>query len=139
MTSPAKAQRGQAQVSQRGQSMVELAMLLPILLLILLGIIDLGRVFNAYIVITNAAREGVRYGSLYPSDTSGIRARVIAEAQGSGIPLSSGNIQVSAETTPGDSKTVTVTFPFSAVSTLISTFWGGGDLQLQSRAVMVIQ
>ncbi len=126
-------------VRQRGQSFVELALLLSILMLILLGIIDLGRVFNAYIVITNAAREGARYGALYPSDTAGIQAHAIAEAQGSGIVLTSGNIQVSSGITPGTAKTVLVSHPFSAVSTLISSFWGGGNLLLQSRAVMVIQ
>lgn len=51
---------------ERGQALVELAIMLPILLIILLGVIDFGRVFYAYVTITNAAREGARYGSLHP-------------------------------------------------------------------------
>ncbi|MFW6136197.1 MAG: TadE/TadG family type IV pilus assembly protein, partial [Chloroflexota bacterium] len=45
---------------QRGASLVELALVLFILLLILAGIVDFGRVFNHYVVITNASREGAR-------------------------------------------------------------------------------
>lgn len=44
----------------RGQSLVELAMVLPFLLLILVGVIDLGRMFFAYAAISNAAYEAAR-------------------------------------------------------------------------------
>src|ERR1051326_8769318 len=44
----------------RGQGLLELAMMLPLLLLILIGIIDLGRVFFAYTAISNAAYEAAR-------------------------------------------------------------------------------
>jgi Flp pilus assembly protein TadG len=45
---------------RRGQGLVELAMVLPLLLLILIGVIDLGRVFFAYAAISNAAYEAAR-------------------------------------------------------------------------------
>lgn len=45
---------------QRGQGLLELAMLLPFLLLLLLGVIDLGRVFFSYAAISNAAYEAAR-------------------------------------------------------------------------------
>ncbi len=48
--------------TERGQSLVELALTLPLLLIILFGTIDLGRLFFAYVTITNASREGARYG-----------------------------------------------------------------------------
>ena len=51
---------------EKGQGLVELAIILPLLLIILLGTIDFGRVFYAYVTITNASREGARYGSLHP-------------------------------------------------------------------------
>lgn len=47
---------------ERGQSLVELALTLPLLMLILLGTLDLGRIFFGYVTITNASREGARYG-----------------------------------------------------------------------------
>lgn len=67
---------------QSGQSLVEFALLFPVLLLILLGAIDLGRAFNAYVTITNASREGARYGVTHPTDAAGITARVQAESSG---------------------------------------------------------
>ncbi len=67
--------------------MVEFAILLPVLLVILFGVLDLGRIMHAVITITNAAREGARYGSMYPSDGPGIVATVRQEAQSSGIDL----------------------------------------------------
>src|SRR5713226_5721761 len=71
----------------RGQNAVEFALLLPVLMLILFGILDLGRLFFAAIAITNAARDGARYGIEHPTDVSGIQARVQAEIAGTGIVL----------------------------------------------------
>ena len=53
---------------QSGQELVEFAVILPILLLILFGVADLGRLFHATVAITNAAREGARFGGLYRYD-----------------------------------------------------------------------
>lgn len=48
----------------RGAAAVELALLLPILLIIVFGIIDFGRMFHAQLTLTEAAREGARAESL---------------------------------------------------------------------------
>ena len=48
-----------------GQSMVEFALILPLLVAFLFGIIELGVLFNVYIGMTNMAREGARAGSVY--------------------------------------------------------------------------
>src|SRR5688572_16139706 len=69
----------------RGHGAVEFALLLPLLLLIAFGVLDLGRILHASITITNAAREGVRHAMQYPDDTAGTEAAVIAEAAGSGL------------------------------------------------------
>jgi Flp pilus assembly protein TadG len=50
-----------------GQSLVELALALPLLLLILLGLADFGRAFYYTTIISNAAREGAAYLSQNPS------------------------------------------------------------------------
>ena len=50
---------------QRGQAAVETALLLPILVILLFGIIMSGFTFYAFIQVSNAAREGARAGSLY--------------------------------------------------------------------------
>jgi Flp pilus assembly protein TadG len=56
---------------RKGQSMVEFAMVLPILVLFIGGIFELGRAFFAFIAITNAAREGARVITFWPGKTTG--------------------------------------------------------------------
>jgi len=51
-----------------GQSLVEFALVLTPLLLILLGIIQFGFIFNSYVTLTNAARESAREGTVYVYD-----------------------------------------------------------------------
>jgi Flp pilus assembly protein TadG len=53
--------------SQRGQSMVEMALMMTILLVILSAVIDLGRAFFVYIAIQNSAAEGALYAAMYPT------------------------------------------------------------------------
>ena len=70
--------------TKNGQGIVELALAFPLLLLLLLGTIDIGRVFFDYIELRNAVREGAGYGSRMPNDTAGIVSRVTSH----GIPSS---------------------------------------------------
>jgi Flp pilus assembly protein TadG len=70
----------QRQCRERGQNLAELALVLPLLIILFLGIADLGRAFHAFIVVENAAREAARYAASYPDDLDGARARARAEA-----------------------------------------------------------
>lgn len=54
--------RGSRLRDQAGQATVEMALVLPFLLLLLLGIAEFGRLLSAYLTVQNAAREGARYG-----------------------------------------------------------------------------
>jgi len=54
----------------QGQSLVEFALMMPILFFILLGIIQFGFIFNTYVTMTNAAREAARIGTIYQYDGS---------------------------------------------------------------------
>jgi len=51
--------------SRRGQAIVETALLVPVLMLLVMGSADLGRVFYYSIAVTNAAREAARQGTYY--------------------------------------------------------------------------
>jgi Flp pilus assembly protein TadG len=51
---------------QRGQSVTEFALVLPILLALMLGVIDFARLFNTMISVEAAAREAADYSTLYP-------------------------------------------------------------------------
>jgi Flp pilus assembly protein TadG len=50
--------------TERGQAVIELALTLPLLLIVVFGIIDFGFMFQRYEAVTNAAREGARLGVL---------------------------------------------------------------------------
>lgn len=52
----------------RGQSLVEFALVLIPLLLLILGVVQFGLIFNSYVTMTNAAREGARTGTIYVYD-----------------------------------------------------------------------
>lgn len=54
--------------SEQGQSLVEFSLILAPLLLLLLGIIQFGFVFNTYVTISTSAREAARSGSIYVYD-----------------------------------------------------------------------
>ena len=56
-----------AVTSAEGIALVEFALILPILILLLVGILDTGRAVNAYVTISNASREGARYVALNPT------------------------------------------------------------------------
>ena len=56
------------QGSQHGQSLLETALVIPVLAIIVVGALDLGRVFFSIITVTNVAREGSRYLTLHEDD-----------------------------------------------------------------------
>lgn len=86
--------------SRKGQGLVEFALILPLLLLIILGIIEFGRAFYIYSNLFNAAREGTRYGMTNPRDYAGISQRtqdhIIA------VPDADVNVWVWYDGGPGD-------------------------------------
>jgi Flp pilus assembly protein TadG len=66
----------------RAQSLVEFALVFPVLLVLALAAVDYGRAYFDYISVTNAARNGASYastGAEAPSDTAGIRSAVLNE------------------------------------------------------------
>lgn len=65
--------------SERGQSLIELALALPFLVLIFLGVADLGRVFYYTSAITNAAREGASYAAHTAATNESVARRVCTE------------------------------------------------------------
>jgi hypothetical protein len=56
--------------ADEGQNLVEFALLLPILMYILMGIMQFGLIFAVYLTLNNAVREGARWGSIYVYDNN---------------------------------------------------------------------
>jgi Flp pilus assembly protein TadG len=96
--------------SQSGQSLVELALLTPLLLLLLIGTVEMGRYAYIDILVANAARAGAAYGaeSLPQSnDPNGIQAAVFNDFQNNGI--STALLTVTPATTCGCDNGGTIT------------------------------
>lgn len=122
--------------NSQGQALVEFALVIPIFLLLVLGMMDIGIVLNQYIVVTEAAREGVRSAALGSSDTITIAVAKLAAAT-----IDQGNLQVTVLPTvkiQGSSVTVTVSNPVKTVTPIISAFFPA-NFQVQGVAVMRVE
>lgn len=128
-----------------GQSLLELGLALPLLLLILLGTVDLGRVFFDIVQLRNAAREGAGYAARNPGEDAAIRTRVIAHGVPDGV--GTGDVAIvyrpslAACTTVGTTCTVdvTVTHTFDPMATAFLGFledYGVDEIDLAETASM---
>jgi Flp pilus assembly protein TadG len=135
MVKPAR--RGRAG-ADRGAAAVEFALLLPLLVLIVFGLIDFGRAINAQITLTQAAREGARALALGQST---YQSRAQAAAIGlSGMTVTqqpdslgvTGCPAGSAQT--GDDAVVKVSYSFSFITPIGSIF--GPTKTLTAEGVM---
>lgn len=102
-------------LKSRGQAFVEMALILPLLLLLVVGAIELGRVYFAKIVITNAAREGAYYLSMHTDDSicpgscyAQTLQTVKDEANNSGMALTDAEISASICDSCGRIATVSI-------------------------------
>jgi hypothetical protein len=153
--------------SRQGQSLVEIALILPVLLILLSGLLDLGRLFFVYVAVTDAAAEGATYGAAYPPLGPGptwgctepeqstepcppdaprepgclcLRAR---EAAGGLVTLEDAEITVACPGCvsggpSGSTLTVTVTYPFSLLTPGGNALVPGGVLPLRAVATEAI-
>ena len=138
----------------RGQALVEFALLLPLVMLILIGIVEFGRAWQAKQTLTDAAREGARAAVVgndqYTNDT--VQAKVKQMIKGAGFDSASATVtyefnacRFSPCDTPylgtGDVTGVVVTMPhrFVAIQRFISLATSGGILTLRSTARMRIE
>lgn len=72
---------------ERGAELIEFALILPLILVLIMGIFDFGLAFQRYEVITNAAREGARLGSLAANySVADIQGRVNTYCVAAGLP-----------------------------------------------------
>ena len=112
--------------SRDGSVILETALMITILLVLMFGIIDLGRALFTANNLTSAAREGARYGAAYPSnppDPDSVKLRVINHFSAFGGPaLTAANIQVTPLPAGGpfESVRVTVTYPFTWITPIRS-------------------
>lgn len=99
---------------ERGQSLVEFTIILPILLLLLLGILQFGVVFNNYITLTDAVRAGARQAAVGRSVADPVGSAVSrVRASAVGLDQAQLGVTVTSAWTQGADVTVTATYPYS--------------------------
>ena len=99
---------------EKGQSMAEFAIVLPILAVFLFGVIQFGILFNNYVTLTDAARAGARAAAVarQDSDPAGEAASTV-RSSAADLNQSNLNVSVSSDWQSGDDVTVTATYPYS--------------------------
>jgi Flp pilus assembly protein TadG len=75
----------------RGVALVEFALVMPVLLLLLVGTLDIARAVNAYVVVNSASREGVRVAALAPGSSYD---EIVAAVRARSAPLDEQAVQV---------------------------------------------
>jgi hypothetical protein len=128
-----------------GQALAEFAIVLPILLVLILGVFDFGRLIFVHTAMTNAAREGARLGAVN-QDVDSIEARVTGQ-MGFAEPVILVNFYLPPD--PGDPPTaacpvgsvgclvvVEVASEFDAITPVIGTLIGTLDLSASSTATV---
>ena len=118
--------------------MVEFAAVLPVLLLLVLAIFEFGRVYNAQIIVTQAAREGARKGVITAVDAD---ARAVTATKAFAQTLGADNVTVTVQrlAVAGDIKkavVVTVSYDVQLVTPMVSGFFDGGKVTVGAVAQM---
>jgi Flp pilus assembly protein TadG len=126
---------------EKGQSLVEFAVSVVILLLLLSGIVDLGRLLFQYISMRDAAQEGATYGIIEPTDCNGIVTRtagLLSDPTNINVGVTiNGTTCASADASDacgGNEIIVTVTNPtFHITMPFLGTILGGQNIPVTTR------
>lgn len=125
-------------MSNKGQALVETALVLPILLMLLFGIVDFGRIFHAYLTLDHVGREAARMASVQQYDESTIKTKAVSSAVG--LNITPAHIVINYEDgTPSSGKGVTVTLKYEIgfITPIVNTF--ASPLTLTDATVMRVE
>ena len=109
--------------------MVEAALILPLLFLLIFGMVEFGRAYNAKVTVTHAAREGVRELALHNDPAA---AEAVATATAPSLDPALMSFTSGSCDTDGDPVEFTIEYPFN----YSIPFFGEDTLTLESTAVM---
>jgi Flp pilus assembly protein TadG len=121
-----------------GQSLVEVAIAMPLLIVILVGILDLGRAYFTYVALTDAAAEGAAYAAIHPTQLIQIVERAADNSNGL-VMLEPGNIHVATGSlSAGSPITVSVNYDYDVLTPIIQTFVPDGVIRMRATVAQSI-
>ncbi len=130
---------GWYRLNRRGASVVEFAVVAPVFLLLVFGMLEYGRMVMVQQLLTNATREGARRAVLDGATATEVKGVVVDYLNGSSITVSAQNVTITPSSPSdagfGEPVQVSVTVPFSQVSWLPTPMFLG-DVTMQSKSVM---
>jgi Flp pilus assembly protein TadG len=120
---------------QRGQSLVEAALTLPVVLMLMLGLFDFGRAYYAIVALRDAADEGASYASIAPKDVTGIRLRA-SEASQELVPIEPNEVSVTYPPliSAGEPITVTIEVEMELFTPFANVFVSGNTLTIKGQS-----
>ena len=128
--------------SERGQSLVELAISIVILVYLLAGAVEFGLAFFQYVQLRDAAQEGALFGSMNPSSTAAIEARVRNASTSPVNLLDTSTVTVTqtiiGSACEGNGIQVTVSFNHQIFMPFIPQFLGRNDIPLNATVTDTI-
>lgn len=133
---------GRIESSERGQSLVEVAISFMVLVLILVVAVEGGRIFSSFIAVRDAAEEGALHAIYNPGDSAGIEARVRTTSSDPINLSDTGLVSVSSvlngSPCAGNTTTVTVTYTFTITMPFIGAILGSQSFPLSADAISTI-
>jgi Flp pilus assembly protein TadG len=134
--------RAEVRRGERGQSLVELALSLTIILLLLAGTVDFSIAYFSFTAMQDAAQEGALYGSINPTDEDGIITRV-RSASSNPVDLTDEALVDIIVTTPedaceGDDLTVNVIYDYPVSMPFIGAIIGSQQITLNASVTDTI-
>ncbi len=136
----ALARRGRG---DRGAQLIEFALTFPLMLMVVLGIVDFAFVFHHNEVVTNAAREGARIGTLPGYGTTDVENRVNAYLVAGGLPgtpavtVTGTTVPVGGGFWPATSVGVTYNYDYMFVGAVASWFGDAfSSVTIKAQATM---
>ena len=117
--------------NERGQTMVEFALIAPILCVVLFGILQFGALYNDYVTLTDATRVGARKAATSRNDPSPVAATEAATRNAAkGLTPAKLGVTVAATWERGQTVTVKATYPYSI--SLLGMVVKSGTLQSET-------
>jgi len=130
-----------AKKDERGQSLVEAALVLPIFILVLCGILDFGWLLSNQLMVNNGSRDGARY-AIVNSDSASLQTLVATRVRTNPGLSSTTDVTVTVTKVPTTDPTdisVTVVKNVRVLTPLTGIFVDGQQIQLRSTTIMRIE